>query len=90
MLSVNEATAGRGAVLSAVFALGLGLPFIAAALAYRRMINAFTVIRRHQVLIMRIGGLMMVLVGILLVTGWWDRIVQWLQLQVVQGFAVPV
>ena len=90
VLSVNEATAGRGAVLSAVFALGLGLPFIAAALAYRRMISAFKVIRRHQVLIMRIGGLMMVLVGILLVTGWWDRIVQWLQLQVVQGFAVPV
>ena len=28
--------------------------------------------------------------GVLLVTGWWDRIVQWLQLQVVQGFAVPV
>jgi cytochrome c-type biogenesis protein len=29
-------------------------------------------------------------VGLLLVSGWWDRIVQWLQLQVVQGFAVPV
>ena len=90
VLSVNEATAGRGAALSAVFALGLGLPFIAAALAYERMIRAFKVIRRHQVLVVRLGGLMMVVVGILLVTGWWDRIVQWLQLQVVQGFTVPV
>ena len=90
VLSVNEATAGRGALLSGVFALGLGLPFIAAALAYRRMLGAFAVIRRHQVLIVRVGGAMMILVGLLLVSGWWDRIVQWLQLQVVQGFTVPV
>ena len=90
VLSVNEATAGRGALLSGVFALGLGLPFIAAALAYRRVLGAFAVVRRHQVLIVRLGGVMMIVVGILLVTGWWDRIVQWLQLQVVQGFTVPV
>ncbi|WP_299932793.1 cytochrome c biogenesis protein CcdA [uncultured Nocardioides sp.] len=90
VLSVNEATASRGALLSAVFALGLGLPFIAAAFAYRRMLGAFAVVRRHQVLVMRLGGAMMILVGVLLVTGWWDRMVQWLQLQVVQGFAVPV
>ena len=90
VLSVNEATAGRGALLSGVFALGLGLPFIAAALAYRRVLGAFAVVRRHQVLIVRLGGVMMIVVGVLLVTGWWDRIVQWLQLQVVQGFTVPV
>ena len=90
VLSVNEATAGRGAALSAVFALGLGLPFIAAALAYGRMIRAFAVIRRHQGLVVRLGGAMMIVVGLLLVTGWWDRIVQWLQLQVVQGFTVPL
>jgi cytochrome c-type biogenesis protein len=90
VLSVNEATAARGALLSAVFALGLGLPFIAAAFAYRRMLGAFAVIRRHQMLVVRRGGVMMIFVGILLVTGWWDRIVQWLQLQVVQGFTVPV
>ena len=90
VLSVNEATAARGAVLSAVYALGLGLPFILAAGAYRQMIGAFAVVRRHQVLVTRVGGAMMIMVGILLVTGWWDRIVQWLQLQVVQGFTVPV
>ena len=90
VLSVNEATAARGAILSGVFALGLGLPFIAAALAYRRMLGAFAVIRRHQQHIVRLGGVMMIAVGLLLVTGWWDVLVQWLQLQVVQGFVVPV
>jgi cytochrome c-type biogenesis protein len=54
------------------------------------MLGAFAVIRRHQLLVVRLGGVMMILVGVLLVTGWWDRIVQWLQLQVVQGFTVPV
>lgn len=86
VLSLNEATAARGAVLSGVFALGLGLPFVAAALAYRRMMRAFAVIRRHQVAVMRIGGMMMIAVGLLLVTGWWDVIVQELQTRVVQGF----
>ena len=89
LLSVNEATAGRGAVLSGVFALGLGLPFIAAALAYRRMIRAFAVVRRHQVLVMRLGGAMMIVIGLLLVSGWWDRLAQALQ-GAVLGFWVPV
>ena len=89
LLSVNEATATRGAVLSGVFALGLGLPFIAAALAYRRMTVAFAVVRRHQQLVVRLGGGMMIVVGILLLSGWWERLVQWLQ-GAVLGFWVPM
>jgi cytochrome c-type biogenesis protein len=89
LLSVNEATATRGAVLAGVFALGLGLPFIAAALAYRRMLGAFAVVRRRQVLVMRLGGAMMIVVGLLLVSGWWERLTQWLQ-GAVLGFWVPV
>lgn len=85
-LSLNEATAARGAALSGLYALGLGLPFILAALAYRRAMAAFAVIRRHQVWVMRIGGLMLVAVGVLIVTGWWDVMVQWIQLQLVNDF----
>lgn len=88
-LSVSEATAGRGALLSAVFALGLGLPFIAAAVAYRRSMRAFAVVRRHQVLLMRLGGAMMIAIGLLLVTGWWQVLADSLQGYVV-GFTVPV
>jgi cytochrome c-type biogenesis protein len=88
-LALNEATATRGGVLAAVFALGLGLPFILAAVAYRRMIRAFAVIRRYQVWIMRFGGAMMIAVGLLLVTGWWERLVQTLQATVV-GFGTAL
>ena len=89
-LSINEGTAARGALLSGIYALGLGLPFIGAALAYRKSLAVFAVIRRHQRWITRIGGLMLVLVGVLLVTGAWDWAVQWLQLRLVNDFEVPV
>lgn len=89
-LSLNEGTASRGALLSAIYALGLGLPFILAALAYRRALAVFGVIRRHQVWVMRAGGLMLVMVGVLLVTGLWDQMIQWLQLRMVTSFETAV
>ena len=84
-LSFSESTAGRGALLSAVYALGLGLPFVLAGLAYEKALSAFGWVRRHQVWVMRAGGLMLVAVGVLLVTGWWDQAVTWLQLHLVSS-----
>ncbi|MCE7080299.1 cytochrome c biogenesis CcdA family protein [Streptomyces sp. ST2-7A] len=74
-LAFNEATAGRGALLTAAYCLGMGLPFILAALAFRRTLGAFSVVKRHYAWVMRIGGVMMIVTGLLLVTGLWDRIV---------------
>jgi cytochrome c-type biogenesis protein len=89
-LSLNEATAGRGALLSAVYCIGLGLPFIVAALAYRRALGAFAFVRRHQQWVTRLGGIMLVLVGLALVTGWWDQAVTWLQIHLVSQSTVAV
>lgn len=89
-LSINEATASRGALLSGVYAVGLGVPFVAAGLAYRRALGAFAVIRRHQAWITRIGGLMLVGVGVLLVSGWWDLAVNWIQIHLVSSTQVGV
>nr|WP_217428662.1 cytochrome c biogenesis protein CcdA [Microlunatus speluncae] len=87
-LAYNEATAVRGAVLTFVFTLGLGLPFIAAALAYQRLSRVIAVARRHQLLIMRIGGGLMILVGVAMVTGVWGLINNWMR-QWAAGF-LPV
>lgn len=89
-LTYTDATAGRGALLSAVYALGLGIPFIVAGVFYGRSMRALGWVRRRQQLVMRIGGAMLVIVGVLLVTGWWDWMVQWLQLQLVGGFEVAI
>ena len=89
-LTYQDATAGRGALLSVAYALGLGIPFVIAGLAYRRTLGALAWVRRHQAAVMRAGGLMLVAVGVLLVTGWWDEIVSWIQIQLVNDFEVPV
>jgi cytochrome c-type biogenesis protein len=72
-LALAEGTAGRGALLSVAYSLGLGIPFIVAGLAYRRMLGAVSWVRRHQVWVTRAGGVMLVAVGLLLVTGLWDQ-----------------
>lgn len=87
-LTFDDATAARGALLSFVYALGLGLPFVVAAVFYRRLIGALGWVRRHQVWVMRIGGLMLVVIGLLMVTGWWDHLTQWVQLALVDDFGV--
>ena len=89
-LAVQEASAGRGALLSFVYCLGLGVPFILAALAYRRMLGAIGFVRRHQQWVTTLGGLMLVAVGLLLVTGWWDDLVDWLRSGFFPGFTAGV
>ncbi|KAB2350741.1 cytochrome c biogenesis CcdA family protein [Actinomadura rudentiformis] len=71
-LSITEASAGRGALLSLAYCLGLGLPFVITALAYRRALGTFGAVKRHYRLVMRIGGGMLVVIGLLLVTGVWS------------------
>lgn len=89
-LALNEGSAGRGALLSFVYCLGLGLPFVVAALAYRRMLGAIGWVRRHQQWITRLGGLMLIAVGVLLVTGWWDVLVDDLRGWFFPGFTAGV
>jgi cytochrome c-type biogenesis protein len=89
-LSINEATAARGALLSGVYALGLGLPFVLLGLAYSRALRAVAFVRRHQAWVTRAGGLMLVVVGVLLVTGWWDIAVTWLQIRLISDYEVGV
>lgn len=78
-LSFNQASAGRGAVLTVAYCLGLGVPFVLAAVAFRKALGAFGWFKRHYVWVMRIGGTMMIATGVLLLTGAWDRLVQEMQ-----------
>ena len=71
-LGFNEGTALRGGLLGFVYALGLGIPFVLAGLAFSRMSRAMAFFRKHQLMIMRTGGLLLVMVGLMLLTGAWD------------------
>lgn len=78
-LSLDQGSAGRGALLALGYALGLGLPFVLAGLAYSKALHAFRAVRRHTPLITRIGGGMLVAVGLLLVTGLWTELIAGMQ-----------
>jgi cytochrome c-type biogenesis protein len=88
-LAFNEASAGRGAVLTVAYCLGLGIPFVLTAVAFRKALGAFAWVKRHYVWVMRIGGTMMIVTGVLLLTGAWDRIVQEMQVWS-NGFTVGI
>jgi len=79
----------RGALLATFYCVGLGIPFLVAAVAYRRAMGAFDVVRRHRVAVTRAGGLLLVALGVLLVTGIWGELVSRLQV-VVSGFGTAV
>ncbi|MDJ0465630.1 cytochrome c biogenesis protein CcdA [Streptomyces sp. H27-C3] len=78
-LSAEQASAGRGAILTVAYCLGLGVPFVLAAVAFRKALGAFSWVKKHYVWVMRIGGLMMITTGLLLVTGVWNGLVQDMQ-----------
>jgi cytochrome c-type biogenesis protein len=74
-LAATEASAGRGALLSVAYCVGLGLPFVAVGLALGRTAGGLAWVRRHYRAVMTTGGVMLVAVGLLLVTGLWGDLV---------------
>ncbi len=62
-------SAGRGAFLLACYSAGLAIPFLATALAFRRMTTAFTVIKRHYAALIAVGGAVLIVMGVLIWTG---------------------
>ncbi len=78
-LGLNEGTALRGGILAVAYCLGLGLPFVLTALAFSRAMTAFSWVKQHYVAIMRTGGAMLVIIGVLLVTGAWNDLVVGIQ-----------
>lgn len=73
-LAIDSASAWRGAALAAVYCIGLGLPFLLVAVAFRKAFGAMSWMKRHYVALMRVGGGMLVLLGVLMVTGAWQEI----------------
>jgi cytochrome c-type biogenesis protein len=66
-------SAGRGALLLAVYSAGLAIPFLLTAIAFSRVTTAFTVIKRHYQLIVATGGLILIAMGILI---WTNQLTQ--------------
>lgn len=84
-LAFNEGSAVRGGILAFAYALGLGLPLLAFAVAFSALAPRLEWLRTHQRLVQRIGAIVMILVGVAMVTGVWDALMAVLR-QWVSGF----
>jgi cytochrome c-type biogenesis protein len=84
-LSLDEGTALRGAVLSVLYSLGLGLPFIALAAGFGWATKSVAWVKKHIRAFNLAGGAMLVILGVLMVTGLWNEVVTFSQV-VFSGF----
>lgn len=88
-LAMTQGEATRGGVLAAFYCLGLGLPFLITAVAFGRAMHAIGWIKRHYTGVTRLGGGMIGLVGLALVTGVWQQWIADLQ-SLVHGTNLPL
>ncbi|MGH3229430.1 MAG: cytochrome c biogenesis CcdA family protein [Streptosporangiaceae bacterium] len=89
-LSASSGTVSRGALLAFVYALGLGIPFLLVSFGFQVAMRAFAFARRRARLVTRIGGAMLVCVGLLEVTGAWSTFMAWLQVHWVSTYQPPL
>jgi cytochrome c-type biogenesis protein len=89
-LSAASGTAARGAFLAFVYGLGLGIPFLLVSLAVQRMMTMLAFFRRHARMVTRVGGAMLIIVGVLEVTGGWTLVLNWLRTHWISGYELPL
>ena len=65
-LSFTQGTAGRGAFLTSCYCLGLGIPFLLVALGFGWVTRALGFVRRHRAWSARVGGALLIVIGVLL------------------------
>lgn len=78
-LSLGGADPGRGALLAVAYCIGLGVPFIALAIVFARTSRTWTWLSKHRRTISKVGGGLLIVVGLLLVTGLWNVLTAHLQ-----------
>jgi cytochrome c-type biogenesis protein len=89
-LAGTSGTAARGALLALAYGIGLGIPFLIVAFAFQRGMQFFGWARRHARLITGLGGAMLVVVGVLEVTGTWSAAMSWLQVHWSSSYQAPI
>lgn len=85
-ISAESGGIGRGVLLAAIYCLGLGLPFVLMAALWERAGRASSWLRRHRRAIQTTGGVMLLVVGVLLLTGAWETVVLWMQTRFINSF----
>ena len=88
--ATSDPQVARSVTLAVAYGLGLGVPFLLVAAGLDRAGRLSGWLRRHQRGIQVAGGLLLVAVGLLLLTGLWEDLNRWLQSELVSTFTVPL
>lgn len=88
-LSLQQGSVGRAVILALWYCLGLGLPFVLAAFGFSWMTQTMTFFKRHIRAVNVIGGVLLILIGLLMVTGLWSKMMYALQ-AVIGGYVTPL
>ncbi|WP_436492561.1 cytochrome c biogenesis CcdA family protein [Actinokineospora sp. HUAS TT18] len=90
MAASTGGSAARGYLLVLVYCLGLGVPFLLIAVGVRWAVKASAWLRKHGRAIQLVGGGLLLVVGIMLVTGLWADVVGWLRDSVITDVKLPL
>ena len=90
LVYVDGASTGKAVILTTAYCLGLGIPFVLIALALRRGMGAMKFFRRHRLTLQRVGGAVLVLIGLAMATGVWSALVSWIQAEFVTDWVMPI
>lgn len=77
-LAARSGEVGRGTLLLLAYAFGIGVPFVLAALGLASFPNLADRLRRAGVVLERVGGVLLVILGVLLATGWYGHLTSYL------------
>jgi cytochrome c-type biogenesis protein len=84
------ATAWRGVTLVLAYCVGLGAPFVLLALGSTRAVHSVQWLRRNTRTIQLVGGVLLVVVGVALVTGYWGNMVSWMRSGPIANVVTPI
>jgi cytochrome c-type biogenesis protein len=87
VLASDAGDPARGAILATVYSLGIGIPFVLIAAGFNWATKSVAFVKQHIRTFNLIGGGMLIVIGVLLMTGLWSRFVSWIQV-VTSGFTV--
>lgn len=88
-LSLQTGSVARGALLGLVYCIGLGVPFILVALGFGWVAQSTAFLRRHIRTINIVGGAVLIIIGVLMVTGLWNQLMLSLQ-AVMNSYVIPL
>lgn len=87
VLASDAGDPARGAILATVYSLGIGIPFVLIAAGFNWATKSVEFVKQHIRGFNLFGGAMLVVIGVLLMTGIWGQFIAWIQV-VTSGFTV--